>query len=225
MAYVVLILGLVALLTMLFKRTAGAAMMGSVLSLALACLVVVFFGRTPLPETLGLLYLAVAVGIWAATPPGEESEEPLGDGSLYERAHRDPGARASLPEGSIDPDTGESLTAYDHLWLAGIPFVGWLITFLALPKRMAFEDGVFLSLFTGAPGAGLTFGVTDISALFGLLLIYPGHTLAMALPLTGLVAVLVQFARGRPTAFAATVEYGVLVLVLNIIALLAIPIR
>lgn len=225
MTYLALFLGLIALLVVLFKRAAGAAMVGSVLSLSAACIVVIWFGRTSMPETLGLLYLALAVGIWAATPPAEEGEVPLGDGKLYERAHRDPAARAALPEGSIDPVTGDSLTAFDHLWLVGIPFIGWLVTFLALPKRTGFEDGVWFSLLAGTPGAGFAFGTTDIAALFGLLLIFPGGALALCLPMTGLVALLVQLARGRPTAFAASMEYLVVALVLNLISLIAVPLR
>ncbi|MDY0001894.1 MAG: hypothetical protein RBU30_11410 [Polyangia bacterium] len=225
MAYLALFLGLIALLVVLFKRAAGAAMLGSVLSLSAACVVVIWFGRTAMPEALGLLFIALAVGIWAATPPAEEAEVPLGDGKLYVRAHQDPGARASLPEGSIDPVTGDSMTAFDHLWLVGIPVLGWAVTFLALPKRTGFEDGVWFSLLAGTPGAGFAFGATDIAALFGLLLIFPGGALVLCLPLTGLVALLVHYGRGRPTAFSAAMEYAAVALVLNIISLLAIPLR
>lgn len=223
MGYLLLFLGLIGLLVVLFKRAAGAAMVGSVLSLTAACVVVIWFGGTSTPETLGLLYIAVALGIWVATPPAAESEEPLGDGKLYTRAHEDPQARAALPEGSIDPVTGDSLTAFDHLWLAGLPLLGWVLTFLALPKRTAFDDGVWFSLISGAPGAGFAFGVTDIAALFGLLLIFPEGPMVLCLPLTGLVALMIQYGKGRPTAFAATVEYAIITLLVNLIALLAIP--
>lgn len=226
MAYLALFIGLVALLVVLFKRAAGAAMIGSVLSLSVACVVVIWFGRTAMPETLGLLYLALAVGVWAATPPAEEEEQAtLGDGSLYVRAHNDPQARAALPEGTIDPETGDSLTAVDHLLLAVLPFVGWLVTFVALPKRTGFEDGVWLSLIQGTQGAGFAFGATDIAALFGLLLVFPGGNLVLAVPLTGLIALLVQFARGRTTAFTAAMEYAVTVVILNLVSLVAIPWR
>jgi hypothetical protein len=219
MGLLLLILGLVALLVVMFWRSSGIAMVGSAISVGVALAVVVWLSHTSLPELVGLLYIALAVAFWATSPPAEELAEPIGGTTPFERARKDPYFREQLPEGSVDPPTGDTLTLFDHLWLVGLPILGWIIAFVALPPRIGLNDGVWVTLLVGTPGAGFAFGATDVAALFGLLLIYPGGSLVLSLPLTGLLAILVQFGRNRPTAFAASIEYAVVAVIMNLINL------
>lgn len=223
MGTLVIIVGLTILLVVFFQRAASIAMVGSVLSVTVGFLAVVFMGHTALPEAIGLLYIAIAVAIWAASPPAEELADSLGGETPFERARKDPTFRATLPVDSVDPDTGDTLTGLDHLWLVGLPLLGFVVTFVALPLRTGLEDGVWGSLIFGNPGVSPAVGVTDISALFGLILVFPGGPLALALPVTGAVAVMIQLAQNRETAAAAAMEYLVTLVVMNLIALYAFP--
>ncbi len=218
-----LILGLLALLVSLFRHAAGIALVGSVLSLTVAFVATVFMSHSGLPEAVGLLYVAIAVALWASSPPADELAEPLGDEPTQQRAQQNPALRSGDSIDSVDPVTGDSLAPADHLWLVGLPVVGFLVTFAALPTRTGLLDGIWGAAISGTPGAGLAWGVTDISALFGLALVFPGGPLVLTLPVTGVVALGVQLARGRPTAFTASMEYLATTVIMNLIALFTFP--
>lgn len=223
MGLLLLFLGLAALLWMLFQRAGGYAMVGSVLGLGISLIVVFYLHDTSTPSALGMLFGAVAVALYATTPPAEELADSIGGTLPNQRAREQVGAPMVLPPPAVTPaakPTGDSLTLIDHLWLVGLPLLGFLLSFAVLARRVGLVEGLWFHLMSGTPGAGFAFGVTDVSALFGCLLIFPGGKAALVLPLTGLVAVLVQLGKNRPTVAAAAMEYGVVLMVCNLIALL-----
>lgn len=228
MGILLLSLGLIAILVALVYRAAGMAMLGSFLAVLLAFIVTVWMRNTMVPQTLGLIFLMVAAAVWAASPPPDELSDPAGAPPREWGEERLAALRAS-PRASIlksvDPPNQGALGLLDHLWLAIMPLVGFVVCFLGLRPATAFVDGVWGSTLLGTPGVGLSMGFTDVSAAFGMLLVFPGSTVVLFVPLTGLAAVLVQVARGRSTAFSALVEWGVLSVLLNGVSLAAFGLR
>jgi len=229
MGLLFLFLGLLAALVVLFKRASGIALVGSMLTLGVAMVVVIFFRSTAMPELVGLLYMAASAAIWASSPAAEDLAEPLGGTLPYQRDHEDPGARIEQapfgtgPEPATAAATGDSMTVIDHFWIVGLPLLGFLICFLVLDRRTGLVDGLWFHLMAGAPGASFAVGFTDAAALFGLLLLFPGGQMILVFPLTGLAAVLVQLGKNRPTAAAAAMELGVTAVILNLITLIFVP--
>ena len=95
--------------------------------------------------------------------------------------------------------------------------------FIALDRKSGILEGIWFKMMTGAPGTGFAVGSTDIAALFGHLLIFPTATVVLTLPLTGLVAVLAQLGKNRPTAGVAAMEYSVTVILINLVSLVFRP--
>jgi hypothetical protein len=224
MDLLLLFLGLAALLWMLFQRAGGYAMVGSVVGLGLAVVVVFWLRDSSTPSLLGLVFGAVAVALYATTPPAEDLADPIG-GTLPNQRDRDAMriAPSATPAAIAPRATDDSLTLTDHLWLVGLPLMGFILAFAALDRRVGLVEGIWFHLMAGTPGAGFSFGMTDVAALFGVLLIFPGGKTALALPLTGLLAVLIQLGKNRPTTAAAAMEYGVVVVICNLIALVWLP--
>ncbi len=229
MGILLLFLGLAALLWMLFQRAGGYATVGSAVGLGVAVLVVLFLRDGTTPGMVGMLFGAVALALYATTPPAEELAEPIGGTLPNARDREQPGAPLDLPpppppqSSPIRRAVGDSLTLIDHLWLVGLPVVGFLISFAVLDRRIGLVEGIWFHLLSGTPGAGFAFGASDVAALHGLLLIFPGGKTALVLPLTGLVAVLVQLGKNRPTVFSAAMEYSLVVVLCNLVALLWLP--
>jgi hypothetical protein len=226
MGLLLLFLGLAALLWMLFQRAGGFAMVGSVVGLGLALVVVLWLRDGSTPSLVGMVFGAVALALYSTTPPAEELADSIGGTLPNQRDREDPGVRLDLPPPAAAPvakPTGDSLTLIDHLWLAGLPLVGFVVAFAVLNRRLGLVEGLWFHLMSGTPGSGFAFGVTDVAALFGLLLIFPSGQTALVLPLSGLLAVLVQLGKDRPTAAAAAMEYGVVLVLCNLVALLWLP--
>jgi hypothetical protein len=229
MDLLLLFIGLAALLWMLFQRAGGYATVGSAVSLGVTLAVVFWLQDSATPTLVALLFGAVAVALYATTPPAEELAESIGGTLPNERDREQPGAPLKRPIPVVSPAAqaakavGDSLTLSDHLWLVGLPLMGFIISFVVLDRRIGLVEGLWFHLMAGVPGKSFAFGMTDVTALHGLLLIFPGGKMVLSLPLTGLLAVLVQLAKNRPTAAAATMEYGVVVVICNLIALLWLP--
>ncbi|MFH2010907.1 MAG: hypothetical protein ABI333_30180 [bacterium] len=226
MGLLFLFLGLLAVLVVLFKRASGIALVGSMLTLGVGMVAVIFFRHTALPELVGLLYVATAAAIWASAPAADDLAEPIGGTLPYQRDHEDAGARLPStpfdagPEAAAAAATGDSMTLIDHFWIVGLPLLGFLICLFVLDRRTGVVDGLWFHVMAGTPGAGFALGATDVAALFGLLFLFPGGGMLLVLPLTGLLAVLVQLARNRPTTAAAAMELGVTTVILNLITLI-----
>ncbi len=227
MGLLLLFFGLAALLWMLFQRAGGFAMVGSAVGLGLALMVVFFMRDGTTPGLLGMLLGAVAVALYATTPPAEELAESIGGTLPNQREREQVGAPVILPPPAAQPaskPTGDSLTLFDHLWLVGLPLLGFIVSFAVLNRRVGLVEGIFFHLTSGTVGAGFAFGATDVAAMFGLLLLFPGGSTALMLPMTGLAALLIMLAKDRPTVGAAATEYGVVVVLCNLISLLWLPI-
>lgn len=229
MGLLFLFLGLAALLWMLFQRAGGYATLGSTVGLVVSVAVVFWMRDTSTPSLVGMLFGAAAVALYATTPPAEELAELIGGTLPGQRDREQPGSPldlpppAAAPAAQIQKATGDSLTLVDHLWLVGLPLVGFIISFAVLDRRIGLVEGIWFHLMSGTPGAGFAFGATDVAALHGLLLIFPGGKTTLLLPLTGLVATLIQLGRNRPTAASAAMEYSVVVVLCNLVALLWLP--
>lgn len=226
MGLLLLFLGLAALLWMLFQRAGGYATVGSAVGLALTLAVVFWLRDGSTPSLVGMLFGAVAVALYATTPPAQELADSIGGTLPNQREREQTGRPLDSPRPVAAPatkPTGDSLTLTDHLWLVGLPLLGFIISFVVLDRRIGLVEGLWFHLMAGIPGSGFAFGLTDVAALFGLLLIFPGGKTALVLPLTGLLAVLIQLGKNRPTVAAAVMEYGVLVVLCNLVALLWLP--
>jgi len=226
MGLLLLFLGLAALLWMLFQRAGGYATVGSAVGLGLALVVVFWLRDGSTPSLVGMVFGAVALALYATTPPAEDLADSIG-GTLPNQRDRDQTGRPlDMPRPVAAPatePTGDSLTLTDHLWLVGLPLLGFIICFAVLERRVGLAEGLWFHLMAGTPGSAFAFGSTDVAALFGLLLIFPSGKTALILPLTGVAAVLIQLGKNRPSAAAAAMEYGVVVVVCNLIALLWLP--
>jgi hypothetical protein len=229
MGLLLLFFGLGALLWMLFHRAGGFAMVGSAVSLLMTLGVIFWLSDSSTPSLLGMIFGAVALALYATTPPAEELAELIGGTLPHQLDREQSGAGLDRPQPTaataspILRPTGDSLTLIDHLWLVGLPLVGFLLSFAVLDRRIGLVEGIWFHLLSGTPGAGFTFGATDVAALHGLLLIFPGGKTALVLPLTGLLAVLVQLGKNRPTVASAAMEYTVVVVLCNLVALLWLP--
>lgn len=229
MGLLLLFFGLAALLWMLFQRAGGFAMVGSAVSLVMTLGVIFWLSDGSTPSLVGMIFGAVALALYLTTPPAEELAELIGGTLPNQRDREQPGAGLDRPQPTAAPvspnlgSTGDSLTLIDHLWLVGLPLVGFLLSFAVLDRRIGLVEGIWFHLLRGTPGAGFAFGATDVAALHGLLLIFPGGKTALVLPLTGLLAVLVQLGKNRPTVAPAAMEYSVVVVLCNLVALLWLP--
>jgi len=233
MGLLLLFLGLAALLWMLFQRAGGYATVGSAVGLGVSLIVVFWLRDSSTPTLVGMLFGAVAVALYATTPPAEELAELIGGTLPNQRDRKDPGAplerpipmaaAVTVPGAQRKKAVGDSLTFVDHLWLLGLPLLGFILCFAVLDRRIGLVEGLWFHLMTGTPGTSFAFGMTDVAALHGLLLIFPDGKTALMLPLTGLLAVLIQLGKNRPCAAAAAMEYSVVVVLCNLVALLWLP--
>jgi hypothetical protein len=175
---------------------------------------------------VGLLYLAVALAVWVAAPEAEELADPIGTRyDVPKERLMQPLEPLALPEAAAaraaDP---EDLTLLHHVWLLGWPILGLLTTFVAVSADVGRLHGLFQNVMLGSPLSGETAaGFTDVSLLFGLLLIFPGGGMVLTLPLTALACLIYLVVKDRPSAFPAAVETGLVVVGVNAVTLLFFP--
>ena len=223
MGLLVLIIGQLVLLYVIFRRAAGIALVGATASLALTATVLLFLRPTATPELVGFVYLAVAVAVWVASPAAEELADPIG--TRYdvsrERLMQAPeplGMTVTAAPGRVAEP--QDLTLLHHVWLLGWPVLGLLTTFVAVSADVGRLYGLFQNVMIGAPLTGeAAVGFTDVSFLFGLLLVFPGGGLVLTLPLTALACLIYLVVKNRPSAFAAAVETALVLVALNAVTL------
>ena len=225
MGLLLLVVGQLVLLVALFRRAAGIALVGATASLAITAAVLLWLRPTATPELVGMLYLAVALAVWVASPASEELADPIGKRFDVPKERLmeapEPLGGPVAPARAAEP---EDLTLLHHVWLAAWPLLGLLTVFVAVSADVGRLHGLFQNVMIGTPGSGaLALGFTDVSLLFGLLLVFPGGEQVLAVPLTAVACLLYLLLKNQPSTFAAAVEAGLVLAGLNAVTLLLFP--